>query len=259
MDKRALRQLVVDWKKTAESETDSSSGSESFHTATPQHVTKHITPPYPPTAHIPVAKVSDKTASHGTSLYRPTSFVLPTGASLELAIKDVESVDHASSSSSIETKTEPFWSGYEKDVLPDKSQGRIARNLRHQVFSLYRRLFGVVFVANLAIFVAILFRGASTPHLGQIVLANLCCAILMRQDYVINAFFTFFCAVPTSCALFLLSSGDLLTVPIQLAVGDSQSLRQSVSHRWFTFRMCHLRCGLARVIYRSGYERVDQG
>jgi len=32
------------------------------------------------------------------------------------------------------------WDGYENDILPPKNQGR------YQIFSLYRRLFGVVFV-----------------------------------------------------------------------------------------------------------------
>ena len=40
--------------------------------------------------------------------------------------------------------------------------------------------------------------GANAQELGLIVVANLFCAILMRQDYVINAFFTVACAVPRS-------------------------------------------------------------
>lgn len=91
------------------------------------------------------------------------------------------------------------WDGYEDEELPDKTQGPAVRNLRHRVFTLYRRLFGVVFVANAAIFIATVVTGqANAQKLGLIVVANLFCAILMRQDYVINAFFTTFCAVPTS-------------------------------------------------------------
>ncbi|THH19192.1 hypothetical protein EW146_g1923 [Bondarzewia mesenterica] len=91
------------------------------------------------------------------------------------------------------------WEGYLDDDLPDKSQGKLVRNLRHQILSLYRRLFSVVFITNMAIFIATLVRGgANAQHLGLIVVANLFCAILMRQDYVINAFFNVFCAVPSS-------------------------------------------------------------
>lgn len=89
------------------------------------------------------------------------------------------------------------WDGYQDDPVPEKTQGRIIRNLRHQIFSLYRRLFGVIFVVNMAILIAIFARGgANAQELGLIVVANLFCAVLMRQDYVINAFFTVFCAVP---------------------------------------------------------------
>ncbi|KIY70558.1 nonribosomal peptide synthetase 12 [Cylindrobasidium torrendii FP15055 ss-10] len=93
---------------------------------------------------------------------------------------------------------ENWWDGYENEPVPDKTQGKRARNLRHLVFTLYRRLFGVVFVTNMAIFIATAVRGATAMYLGKIVVANLFCAILMRQDYVINAFFTVFTAVPNT-------------------------------------------------------------
>ncbi|KAJ3801535.1 nonribosomal peptide synthetase 12 [Lentinula aff. detonsa] len=88
-----------------------------------------------------------------------------------------------------------------EDEVPDKIQGHLFRNIRHQVFSLYRRLFGVVFIVNMVIFAIICVRGASVVKLGEIVVANLLCAVLMRQDYVINAFFTVCCSVPTSWPL----------------------------------------------------------
>ncbi|KAF7346327.1 putative three-domain protein adenylation-thiolation-dehydrogenase [Mycena sanguinolenta] len=76
------------------------------------------------------------------------------------------------------------------------------RNLRHIAFSLYRRLFGVVFLTNMGIFISVLVRGSSdAQRLGLITLANLFVAILMRQDYVVNVFFNVFCAVPTSWPL----------------------------------------------------------
>lgn len=97
-------------------------------------------------------------------------------------------------------KEETAWDGYQDDPLPDKTQGKFFRNVRHQVFSLYRRLFGVVFVVNMAILIATVARPerVDAQHLGLIVVSNLFCAILMRQDYVINTFFTVACAVPIS-------------------------------------------------------------
>ncbi|KAH8998512.1 hypothetical protein EDB92DRAFT_1941335 [Lactarius akahatsu] len=110
--------------------------------------------------------------------------------------------DHNVSLSTLE-KADP-WDGYEDDVLPPKRQGRYLRNLRHQILSLYRRLFGIVFAVNVSIIVAILCQGgANAQRLGLIVIANLSSSIFMRQDYVINAFFTVFCAVPLSWPLWI--------------------------------------------------------
>jgi hypothetical protein len=94
------------------------------------------------------------------------------------------------------------WDGCLDDEIPDKTQGKWQRNIRHQIFTLYRRLFGLAFVTNIAILIATLARGGlSSTGIGKIVIANLFCAILMRQDHVVNAFFKVFCAVPPSYVL----------------------------------------------------------
>ncbi|KAI8969609.1 nonribosomal peptide synthetase 12 [Trametes punicea] len=113
----------------------------------------------------------------------------------------LQKFEQGGSSSSIESGN--VWDGYQEEELPEKTNGHILRNIRHQIFSLYRRLFGVVFITNMAIFIATAVRGANTHQLGLIVVANLFCAILMRQDYVINAFFTVACMVPSSWPLFI--------------------------------------------------------
>jgi hypothetical protein len=122
----------------------------------------------------------------------PTS-VTPTSTLASLPLDEKEKIDP----SSLEDQTH-MWSGYKDDDLPEKTQGRLMRNLRHQIFYLYRRLFGIVFVTNLAIFVAVAVEGADAFQIGKIVVANLFVAILMRQDYVIDAFFTVFTSVPSS-------------------------------------------------------------
>lgn len=90
------------------------------------------------------------------------------------------------------------WEGYEDDELPSKTNNRAIRNLRHKIFSIYRRIFGVIFVVNISIFIATAVRGADASDLGLIVVANLFCAILMRQEYVVNSFFIVFGNVPRS-------------------------------------------------------------
>ncbi|KAJ6559186.1 nonribosomal peptide synthetase 12 [Mycena vulgaris] len=141
----------------------------------------------------------------------------------------------------VELKAREVWDGYEQDVIPDKKESKIVRNLRHQIFSLYRRLFGVVFITNMGIFLSILIRGgANAQRLGMITLANLFCAILMRQDYVVNIFFNVFCAVPTSWPLAIrrvcarvyhiggLHSGSAASGVVWLALFCGQATREAV-------------------------------
>ena len=95
------------------------------------------------------------------------------------------------------------WEGYLDEELPEKTHGHFLRNLRFQVFSLYRRLFSIVFVTNMAVFIATCAKyrnsvGVDALFLGKVAIANIFVAIIMRQDYVINAFFTVACAAPRS-------------------------------------------------------------
>ena len=92
-----------------------------------------------------------------------------------------------------------------EERLPDKIHGRILRQLRHHLLNIYRRLFGVVFIVNMSIFIATLARGGyNASHLGLIVVANIFVAVLMRQEHVVNALFFIFCSVPPSYALYCL-------------------------------------------------------
>src|SRR6202023_564132 len=97
--------------------------------------------------------------------------------------------------SSLENQTS-IWAGYREDVLPQKDQARWLRNFRHQIFYLYRRLFSIVFIINFAIFIWFAVTGVSTRGLGNAVIGNLTVAVLMRQEYVIDAFFVTFTAIP---------------------------------------------------------------
>ncbi|KAM5533437.1 hypothetical protein V8D89_012875 [Ganoderma adspersum] len=112
--------------------------------------------------------------------------------------------DDKTESSSVEEKGGPIWEGYREDDIPEKTHGHFLRNVRFQIFSLYRRLFGIVFVTNMAIFIAACVRGGTNTdanHLGLITIGNLFVAILMRQAYVINAFFAVAMWAPRSWPL----------------------------------------------------------
>ncbi|KAF9258908.1 hypothetical protein L218DRAFT_1004435 [Marasmius fiardii PR-910] len=141
------------------------------------------------------------TASH--SFHSPQSSIYTLSALPELdkgkhiTQASAESIDLA------KVEKQP-WDGYLEDTLPDKTQGHFLRNLRHQLFTIYHRLFGVVFIVNMSIFIVACVRGATIPKLGEITTANLFTSILMRQDYVINAFFAVFCHyIPLSWPLLI--------------------------------------------------------
>lgn len=110
--------------------------------------------------------------------------------------EQIVSLDLSSTGSHLEKGGIP--SGFQDDVLPKKNNGKSVRFLRHQVFSLYRKLFSVVFLANLAVFVWLLVRGTNAQQVAGITIVNLFVSILHRQDYVINAYFWLFTRVPLS-------------------------------------------------------------
>ncbi|KAG6843849.1 hypothetical protein H0H87_012553 [Tephrocybe sp. NHM501043] len=78
--------------------------------------------------------------------------------------------------------------GYDcnENTFPKKTQGKIIRNLRHK--------FAFIFLVNFGILLTTIAKGDNAGDIGKIVIANLLVSILIRQDYVIDAFFT----VPTS-------------------------------------------------------------
>ena len=90
-------------------------------------------------------------------------------------------------------------------TLPEKKGLHGWRALRHRTFSLYRRLFSVVFIINLILLIVMLTErgGPKLDHLATAIAANLAASVLFRQDYVINFLFTIACSVPTSAPMFI--------------------------------------------------------
>ncbi|KAF2683283.1 acetyl-CoA synthetase-like protein [Lentithecium fluviatile CBS 122367] len=92
------------------------------------------------------------------------------------------------------------------ETLPPKNGFHGQRWLRHRLFILYRRFFTVIVMANLAVACFILYRNIKDDRymladLATATAANLCVAVLMRSEPVINLLFTMFCSVPTSWPL----------------------------------------------------------
>ncbi|KAG7446907.1 uncharacterized protein BT62DRAFT_93218 [Guyanagaster necrorhizus] len=109
-----------------------------------------------------------------------------------------ETVISRTSSKLADEKQMNPWDGYENDEVPEKVQPRLVRNLRLKAFSIYRRLFSVVFITNMGIFVSYAIRGYDSQKIALLAVSNLFIAILMRQELVINTLFAVACAVPQS-------------------------------------------------------------
>ncbi|KAK0671247.1 hypothetical protein QBC41DRAFT_344731 [Cercophora samala] len=95
--------------------------------------------------------------------------------------------------------------------LPPKKGFHGWRWLRHTGASAYRKLFGIIFVANSIAFALVLWQSREPGHgfqlpldnLATAVSANLLASVLLRQDYVVNLIFWLATRVPTSAPLSL--------------------------------------------------------
>ncbi|RDB21480.1 Linear gramicidin synthase subunit D [Hypsizygus marmoreus] len=102
--------------------------------------------------------------------------------------------------SALEDQTS-IWAGYKQDVLPDNREGQFLHNIRFRAAYLFRRFFGLVFLTNLLIFIIIASKGANAGQISKIVVGNIFVAVLMRQDYIVEAFFLICFIVPLSWPL----------------------------------------------------------
>ena len=89
------------------------------------------------------------------------------------------------------------------DPVPEKGLPQPFRGLLYRIFIPYRFLFSVVWMANAAAVVAVYLKGGNREWLGNMVAVNLVVAVLIRQDFVINALYTIFCSVPKSWPLWI--------------------------------------------------------
>ncbi|KAK2802003.1 hypothetical protein FQN51_004913 [Onygenales sp. PD_10] len=81
-----------------------------------------------------------------------------------------------------------------------KQPGRYAL-LRYRLLNIYRRLFSLVFFANLAVFIVIMATDRSLPAFVNAAAANLMVCGLARQPLVVNAIFVVLCCIPRSAPL----------------------------------------------------------
>ena len=72
------------------------------------------------------------------------------------------------------------------------------RNLRHRIMSMYRRLFSVIFLANLVVTIcfATTKNGVTLDRLAAACLGNMTASILIRNEHVVNGLFRVFSSIP---------------------------------------------------------------
>ena len=108
----------------------------------------------------------------------------------------------SSSSDSIGAENGLYWEGYLEEEYIEKNHSKPIRNVRYMFFSVYRRLFGITFAANMSVFIALAAtHQANTGKISYAVISNIFVSILMRQEYVINTLFSIFTAWPQSTPL----------------------------------------------------------
>jgi hypothetical protein len=79
---------------------------------------------------------------------------------------------------------------------------RVFQELRYRIWIVYRRLFSIIWLINIAILVVILAIPAiDRKWLTTIALINLTIAVVIRQDFVVNLIYTVCCSVPLSWPL----------------------------------------------------------
>ena len=87
--------------------------------------------------------------------------------------------------------------------VPDKILGKRTRGLRYRVGIVYRRLFSVVGILNIAAAIALVLTDLKRPWLSNMTAINLLLAVMMRQENVVNMLYGICCNVPTSWPLWI--------------------------------------------------------
>lgn len=94
--------------------------------------------------------------------------------------------------------------------LPGKPRSWLVQNLRWRFFSMYRKIFTIVYILNIVPAIVVLYQlrysGSSIPtyeHASTAAAANLCAGVLMRNEHVVNFFFRMAGSIPRSAPLWI--------------------------------------------------------
>ncbi|KAM4058937.1 AMP-binding enzyme [Hirsutella rhossiliensis] len=87
--------------------------------------------------------------------------------------------------------------------MPSKRLPQPLRGLRHRILIVYRLLFSLVGLTNMAALIAFVVLSPGPEWLAILTAANLVTAVLVRQDAVINLLYTLFCSMPKGAPLWM--------------------------------------------------------
>ncbi|CAG8980713.1 hypothetical protein HYALB_00012119 [Hymenoscyphus albidus] len=113
---------------------------------------------------------------------------------------NIKEVEYSNSESSCNTSLKKV-----DYSLPEKNGIHGLRSIRHRIFSLYRRLFTLVIIVNLATLIGIMgsSRMRRLEYVATAVASNLTASVLFRQEHVVNLLFWIACSVPVSAPLWI--------------------------------------------------------
>ena len=167
--------------------------------------------PSPHNVHFDRAVILDESSEKPS--FTPTTTSMSSGVyhddvANELARKSLGAKEHDErSDKTLLDEYRPKWQSAdppsETAPLPNKRARPVWRKVRHRLLNAYQRLFSLVFLGNMAGLITILVQrrhanpfGPSLSNLATATAANVTAAILMRQEYVINALYAFLCWIP---------------------------------------------------------------
>ncbi|GKT87681.1 AMP-binding enzyme [Colletotrichum tofieldiae] len=146
-------------------------------------------------------RVLQNSVSEAITKEETSIIIRETGSKESLATETNSSITDLKSDSSASSFTEVDEKLNLNRDIPAKRLARPYRGFMHRVAIVYRRLFTVVGLLNIAAVIALVFSGIHRNWLSNITAINLIVAVLARQEFVINVLYTITCNVPKSWPL----------------------------------------------------------
>ncbi|KAF9889589.1 hypothetical protein FE257_007097 [Aspergillus nanangensis] len=123
---------------------------------------------------------------------------------------------------------------FEFDIEAQELKKRKFSSTRFTILDIYRRLFSLVFLANVGVFIAVMVTDRKLLALVNATAANLLACGLARQPLVVNAIFVSVCAIPK-------------WVPLRL---------RRVAAKVYHYGGVHSGCGVASFVWYAGFVGV---